>query len=132
VSVFLLFSYALSWGCACIGLTSTRQRRGGVVAVLLDRDRRLLDREPRAGARLDAFSASTGGAMRGHWSCSLATADAGFILGTVCVALCVLVNLGGLRTYFRFQTISCAVGVVTLAVLMGVFVFSSQSDFSSG
>jgi basic amino acid/polyamine antiporter, APA family len=81
---------------------------------------------------LDAFSASTGSAMLGHWSSSMATADAGFILGTVCVALCVLINFGGLRAYFRFQTVSFAVGVLTLVVLMGVFVFSSQSDFSSG
>ncbi len=81
---------------------------------------------------LAAFSASTGSATLGDWSSSMATADAGFILGTICVALCVLVNFGGLRTYFRFQTISFAIGVVTLAVLMGVFIFSSESDFSSG
>jgi amino acid transporter len=33
-----------------------------------------------------AFSASTGSATLGDWSTSMATADAGFILGTVCVA----------------------------------------------
>ena len=81
---------------------------------------------------LAAFSASTGSATLGDWSGSLATPDAGFILGTLCVALCGLINSGGLRAYFRFQTISLAVGVVTLAVLMGVFVLSSESDFSSG
>jgi basic amino acid/polyamine antiporter, APA family len=81
---------------------------------------------------LAAFSASTGSATLGDWSTSMASPDAGFILGTVCVALCMLINLGGLRTYFRFQTISLAVGVVSLVALMGVFVFSSESDFSSG
>jgi hypothetical protein len=34
-----------------------------------------------------AFSASTGSAALGDWSTSMATADAGFILGTLCVAL---------------------------------------------
>lgn len=81
---------------------------------------------------LAAFSASTGSATFGDWSSSMATADAGFILGTICVGLCVLINFGGLRTYFRFQTISFAVGVVTLLVLMGLFVFSSEADFVSG
>jgi hypothetical protein len=38
----------------------------------------------------------------------MATAEAGFIVGTVCVALCMLINLGGLRAYFRFQTVSLA------------------------
>jgi APA family basic amino acid/polyamine antiporter len=81
---------------------------------------------------LAAFSASTGSATLGDWSSSMATADAGFIVGTIGVVLCVLINFGGLRAYFRFQTVSFVVGIVTLLVLMGVFLFSSQADFVSG
>ena len=81
---------------------------------------------------LAAFSASTGSATFADWSSSMATADAGFIVGTICVGLCVLINFGGLRAYFRFQTVSFVVGVLTLLVLMGLFIFSTQDDFVSG
>ena len=54
------------------------------------------------------------------------------MVGTIAVALCMLVNLGGLRAYFRFQTINLVVGVVTFLVLVGVFLVNSKADFIRG
>ena len=79
-----------------------------------------------------AFSASTGSATFGDWSSSLGTANAGFIFGTIGIVLCVLVNLGGLRSYFRFQAVSFVIGVLTFLALIAVFLFSSHADFVSG
>ncbi len=79
-----------------------------------------------------AFAAATGNGTFGDWSASLAKPGAGFIFGTIGIALCVAINLGGLKRYFRFQAISFVVGVLTLLVLIGVFLFSSHADFVSG
>jgi basic amino acid/polyamine antiporter, APA family len=81
---------------------------------------------------LAAFGASTGSETITGWGTDLAGANAGFIVGTICVCLCVAINLGGLRRYFRFQTISFVLGVLTLLVLIATFLVSSQSDFASG
>jgi basic amino acid/polyamine antiporter, APA family len=79
-----------------------------------------------------AMGAATGTSTFTDWSASLAKPGAGFIFGTIGIALCVAINLGGLKRYFRFQVISFVVGVLTLLVLIGVFLFSSHDDFVSG
>ncbi len=56
----------------------------------------------------------------------------GFVVGTIFLAFVVLLNLGGLRAYFRFQAINFAVAGVSLLFLFGVYLFSSHSDFVSG
>jgi APA family basic amino acid/polyamine antiporter len=79
-----------------------------------------------------AMGASTGTTTFTDWSASLAKPGAGFIFGTIGIVLCVLINLGGLRRYFRFQAISFVTGVITLLVLVGVFLLSSHADFVHG
>jgi amino acid transporter len=79
-----------------------------------------------------AMGAATGTSTFTDWSGSLAKPGAGFIFGTIGIILCVLINLGGLKRYFRFQAISFVVGVGTFLVLIGVFLFSSHNDFVHG
>lgn len=81
---------------------------------------------------LSTFGASTGSETLVSWGADLATPTAGFVVGTIFVVFAALLNLGGLRAYFKFQAINFAVGVVTLLVLLGVFLFSSNDDFVSG
>lgn len=66
------------------------------------------------------------------WGSRFATANSGFIFGTAFVLIAMLINLGGLRRYFRFQAINFPIGVLTLLVLLGVYLVSSPSDFREG
>ena len=81
---------------------------------------------------LSAIGISTGSGTLADWGADLGTEGAGFVVGTIAVALCVALNLGGLRRYFRFQAISFVIGVVTLAVLIVAFLVSTKSGFIDG
>lgn len=81
---------------------------------------------------MSTFGTTTESATLVDWGADLATPRSGFIVGTIFVALAALLNLGGLRAYFKFQAINFAVGILTLLVLLGVFLFSSHDDFVSG
>lgn len=81
---------------------------------------------------LSAIGISIGSETLSNWGADLGTAGAGFVVGSLSVALCVALNLGGLRRYFRFQSISFVVGVVTLLVLIVAFLVSSKSGFVDG
>ncbi len=81
---------------------------------------------------LSAIGISTGSDTLVGWGTDLGTQTAGFVVGTIAVALCIALNLGGLRSYFRFQTVSFAIGVLTLLILVIGFLLSSKSGFSTG
>ena len=81
---------------------------------------------------LTSIGISTDNSTLVEWGADLGTNDWGFIVGTVAVALCGLINLGGLRGYFTFQSINLVIGTATFLILLAVFVTSSHSDFSSG
>lgn len=78
------------------------------------------------------FGTTTGNDSLVDWGAKFATADSGFIFGTAFVIVALLINLGGLRTYFRFQAINFPIGVITLLVLIGVYLFASPADFEEG
>jgi amino acid transporter len=81
---------------------------------------------------LSAIGISTGSDTLVNWGTDLGTQGAGFVVGTIAVVLCLALNLGGLKRYFRFQTVSFVVGVLTLLVLVVGFLVSSKSGFASG
>ena len=81
---------------------------------------------------LSAIGVSTGTETLVNWGTDLGTPTAGFVVGTIAVLLCIALNLGGLRRYFRFQTVSFAIGVLTLLVLVVGFLLSSRSGFAAG
>lgn len=78
------------------------------------------------------FGTTTGSERLVSWGTTLAEPRTGFIFGTIFVILAALLNLGGLRAYFKFQAINFVVGIGTLLVLLGVFLFSSNDDFEQG
>ncbi len=78
------------------------------------------------------FGTTTESSTLVDWGARFATPNSGFIFGTVFVLVAMLINLGGLRTYFRFQAINFPIGVLTLLVLLGVYLFSSPGDFKEG
>ncbi|HUH15893.1 MAG TPA: amino acid permease [Gaiellaceae bacterium] len=78
------------------------------------------------------FGTTTGNETLVDWGAKFATANSGFIFGTAFVIVALLINLGGLRTYFRFQAINFPIGVLTFLVLLGVYLFASPSDFERG
>lgn len=84
------------------------------------------------GPVLSAIGVSTGSGTLVDWGTDFGTPTAGFVVGTLAVAICLALNLGGLRAYFRFQTVSFIVGVVTLLVLVAGFLASSKSGFAAG
>jgi amino acid transporter len=81
---------------------------------------------------LSAIGVSTGSDTLVGWGTDLGTQTAGFIVGTTAVLICIALNLGGLRSYFRFQTVSFVIGVVTLLVLVIGFLVSAKSGFADG
>ncbi len=78
------------------------------------------------------FGTTTGNSTLVDWGERFATANSGFIFGTAFVVVAMLINLGGLRRYFRFQAINFPIGVATLLVLLGVYLFASPSEFEQG
>ena len=78
------------------------------------------------------FGTTTGNETLVDWGAKFATADSGFIFGTAFVLVALLINIGGLRTYFRFQAINFPIGVLTLLVLLAVYLFASPAEFKSG
>jgi APA family basic amino acid/polyamine antiporter len=81
---------------------------------------------------LSTFGATTGSETVVNWGADLSSPNAGFVVGTIFVVLAALLNLGGLRAYFKFQAINFVVGIATLLILLGVFLFSSHEDFVGG
>lgn len=81
---------------------------------------------------LSTFGATTGSETVVNWGADLSSPNAGFVVGTIFVVLAALLNLGGLRAYFKFQAVNFVVGIATLLVLLGVFLFSSHEDFVGG
>src|SRR5947207_2889660 len=63
---------------------------------------------------------STGSSTFSRWGADLSTNNWGFAVGSIAVLLCALINLGGLRGYFVFQSINLVVGTATFLVLVGV------------
>ena len=78
------------------------------------------------------FGTTTESGTLVDWGAKFATPTSGFIFGTAFVIVSTLINLGGLRTYFRFQAINFPIGVVTFLVLLGVYLFASPAEFESG
>jgi amino acid transporter len=62
---------------------------------------------------LSTFGASTGNETITGWGADLASPTAGFVVGTIFVILAALLNLGGLRAYFKFQAINFVIGIGT-------------------
>ncbi len=78
------------------------------------------------------FGTATGSDGLIEWSTKFATPTSGFIFGTAFVIVALLINLGGLRAYFRFQAINFPIGVITFLVLLAVYLFASPADFKKG
>jgi amino acid transporter len=78
------------------------------------------------------FGTTTGNQTLIDWGSRFASTNSGFIFGTAFVLISMLINLGGLRRYFRFQAINFPIGVLTFLVLLGVYLFSSPADFKEG
>jgi len=78
------------------------------------------------------FGTTTGSETLVEWGARFGTATSGFVFGTAFVLVAMLINLGGLRRYFRFQAINFPIGVVTFLVLLAVYLFASPGDFRSG
>ncbi|MDX6553779.1 MAG: hypothetical protein QOH74_2267, partial [Gaiellales bacterium] len=81
---------------------------------------------------LTSIGISTGNTRLINWGTDFGTNNWAFVVGTIAVVLCGLINLTGLRGYFRFQTVNFIVGTLTFLLLVGLFVTSSHSDFVSG
>jgi amino acid transporter len=81
---------------------------------------------------LTSIGISTDNATLVNWGTDFGTANWGFVTGTIAVVICGLLNLTGLRGYFRFQTANFVIGTATFLLLVGLFVTSSHSDFASG
>jgi amino acid transporter len=81
---------------------------------------------------LTSIGISTNSPTLERWGANLATNNWAFVVGSISVLICGLINLGGLRAYFTFQTINLVVGTATFLLLIGVFVTSSHADFVTG
>jgi len=81
---------------------------------------------------LTSIGISTDNTTLVNWGTDFGTNDWGFVTGTIAVIICGLLNLTGLRGYFRFQTVNFVIGTATFLLLVAVFVSSSTGDFASG
>jgi amino acid transporter len=78
---------------------------------------------------LTSFGATSGNAALTAWGARFAEPTTALIIASVFLWLMVLLNITGLRGYFRFQEINWWVGIATLLVMLGVLLVSSRQDF---
>jgi basic amino acid/polyamine antiporter, APA family len=78
------------------------------------------------------FGGTTNNATLVHWGADFARPNYGFVIGTAFLVFVAILNLGGLRAYFRFQAINFVVAGIGLLFLFGVFLWSTHADFIKG
>ncbi len=78
---------------------------------------------------LSSFGATTGNPALVELGARFAEPNTAFVVASVFLWLMVLLNITGLRGYFRFQEINWWVGIATLLVTLGVLLFASREMF---
>jgi basic amino acid/polyamine antiporter, APA family len=78
---------------------------------------------------LSSFGATTGNPALVEWGARFAEPMTALIVASVFLWLMVLLNITGLKSYFRFQEINWWIGIGTLLVTLGVLLMTSRQTF---